>query len=111
MSPEVRARIFEPFFTTKPTGKGTGLGLATVYGIVKQSEGIISVESEPGRGTTFQIFIPRTYDAPAGTASEAPLSRARGTETVFVVEDDPQIRARPWLASRCASATSSRTAS
>jgi two-component system, cell cycle sensor histidine kinase and response regulator CckA len=93
MSPEVKARIFEPFFTTKPTGKGTGLGLATVYGIVKQSDGIISVESEPGRGTTFQIFIPRTYDAPAGTASEAPLARARGTETVFVVEDDPQVRA------------------
>jgi two-component system, cell cycle sensor histidine kinase and response regulator CckA len=93
MTPEVRDRIFEPFFTTKETGKGTGLGLATVYGIVQQSEGFIAVDSRPGGGTTFDVWFAR---APAG-AGEAPELPGRepagGTETILVVEDEPQVRA------------------
>jgi signal transduction histidine kinase/CheY-like chemotaxis protein len=87
------SRIFEPFFTTKPVGKGTGLGLATAYGIIKQSGGHITVESEPGSGTTFHIYLPRTGVtgwAPAGV-SEA--TARRGTEVVLLVEDDVNLRA------------------
>jgi two-component system cell cycle sensor histidine kinase/response regulator CckA len=91
MTPEVRAHVFEPFFTTKPQGKGTGLGLATVYGIVKQSAGYILLESEPGHGTTFELYFPRTSDliTPVLAASTTPRS---GTETILVVEDDPLVR-------------------
>ena len=91
MDAETRARIFEPFFTTKPEGRGTGLGLSTVYGIVKQSGGEIRVESEVDRGTTFTILIPRSGEdtvRPAPSSSGAP---ATGRETVLVVEDEPGV--------------------
>jgi PAS domain S-box-containing protein len=92
MSPEVKARLFEPFFTTKPAGKGTGLGLATVYGIVNQNGGFIRVESEPGCGATFELLFPRTDQAAVAAAPPAAVGAARGTETVLVVEDDLQVR-------------------
>jgi two-component system cell cycle sensor histidine kinase/response regulator CckA len=92
MSPEVKAHLFEPFFTTKPVGKGTGLGLATVYGIVKQNDGYILVESEGGRGTTFDIFFPRVDARPVDARPAAAGLAPGGSETVLVVEDDPQVR-------------------
>ncbi|HWB43068.1 MAG TPA: PAS domain S-box protein, partial [Gemmatimonadales bacterium] len=93
MSPDVQARIFEPFFTTKPVGQGTGLGLSTVYGIVKQSEGFVWCYSEPGHGTTFKIYLPRAGArslplAPAGIPSEL----RGGDETILVVEDEDVVR-------------------
>jgi PAS domain S-box-containing protein len=91
MTPEVKAHVFEPFFTTKPPGKGTGLGLATVYGIVKQSGGYIVLESALGHGTSFEVYFPRTTDVAVVLPVPVPTSR-RGTETVLVVEDDPLVR-------------------
>ena len=91
MTDEVRARLFEPFFTTKPPGKGTGLGLATVYGIVRGANGDIAVESSPGAGSTFQVYLPRTAK-PLGRDPTTPAS-VGGTEVVLVVEDDPLVRA------------------
>ena len=91
MTPTVRSRIFEPFFTTKDVDKGTGLGLSTVFGIVKQCHGGIGVYSEPGRGTTFRIYWPRT-DAVAAKQADARFVPIRGSGTILVVEDDHQLR-------------------
>jgi PAS domain S-box-containing protein len=98
MTRDIQARIFEPFFTTKPTGHGTGLGLSTAYGIVKQSDGFIWVYSEPGLGTTFKIYLPRIGVAlPSPPGAGRPAAARRGSETILIVEDEDMVRA---LASR-----------
>jgi CheY-like chemotaxis protein len=93
MSAEVKARVFEPFFTTKDVGQGTGLGLSTCYGIIKQSGGHISLYSEPGRGTTFKIYLPQA-EPPVKIHPQRLDSPdlPRGTETILLVEDDPALR-------------------
>jgi len=94
MSPEIKELIFEPFFTTKEEGKGTGLGLSTIYGIVKQSGGNIWVYSEPGRGTTFKVYLPRVEEeTDALPVQDHTDHLPKGNETVLLVEDDPSLRA------------------
>jgi two-component system cell cycle sensor histidine kinase/response regulator CckA len=93
MPPEVQAHVFEPFFTTKEVGKGTGLGLATCYGIVQQHGGQIEISSALGQGTRVNVYLPRACEAaqvPSAPALERPLRR--GTETILLVEDDPMVR-------------------
>jgi CheY-like chemotaxis protein len=94
MDASIRARAFEPFFTTKPKGKGTGLGLATVYGIVDQSGGAISLDSTPGRGTCVRIYLPATKASAELPSGEAVPARREGggTETLLLVEDNEAVR-------------------
>jgi two-component system, cell cycle sensor histidine kinase and response regulator CckA len=93
MTQDVLTHVFEPFFTTKPAGQGTGLGLSTVYGIVKQNDGYVTIESEPGIGTTVTVFWPTKTDQVHAVASSASPSRVlAGAETILLVEDEPGVR-------------------
>ena len=93
MDERTRERAFEPFFTTKAEGKGTGFGLATVYGVVKQNDGFIDIHSEPGHGTTVKLYIPRAQaDEMAQPAAASNPAPSRGHETVLLVEDQNQLR-------------------
>jgi PAS domain S-box-containing protein len=105
MTSDVQERIFEPFFTTKELGKGTGLGLATVHGIVTQNGGRVLVESQPGLGTTFEVRFPRTLLETRNGAALTPVpvpAPVRGSETILVIEDDPRVRAVTVRALRAA---------
>jgi two-component system cell cycle sensor histidine kinase/response regulator CckA len=92
MDETIQAHVFEPFFTTKEPGKGTGLGLATCYGIIKQSNGYIWLYSEPGRGTTFKIYLPRVEDTVVSPQRDTRSTTPYGTETILFVEDEPMVR-------------------
>jgi signal transduction histidine kinase len=94
MAPDVLARVFEPFFTTKPDGKGTGLGLAMVFGFIKQSGGHVNIYSEPGEGTTVRLYLPRAIGATVsgGQRATSPVDLPRGSATILIVEDEPAVR-------------------
>src|SRR5690242_2625923 len=95
MDAETRSRVFEPFFTTKSKEEGTGLGLSVVYNIVRGIGGHVRVNSEPGRGSTFQVFLPRVAATAQPRVAEVRPSRSRtGTETILVAEDQPELR---WM--------------
>jgi PAS domain S-box-containing protein len=93
MDEATRTRIFEPFFTTKPVGRGTGLGLATVYGVVHQSGGSVAVDTAPGAGSTFTVFLPRTARMAVSNGMPSPSGIERGSETILLVEDEDEVRA------------------
>jgi PAS domain S-box-containing protein len=105
MDAATREKAFEPFFTTKDPGKGTGLGLSTVYGIVEQSGGQVTIESEPGRGTTFRVALPATGRGVENGAAAAPIESS-GSETILLVEDEDVVASSPV---RCSSATATRS--
>jgi CheY-like chemotaxis protein len=92
MDPETAKRVFEPFFTTKEVGKGTGLGLATAHGIIEQSGGTMSVQTAPGKGATFRIYLPRTQDTEQVETTGAPVARGKATGLVLLVEDEAPLR-------------------
>ncbi len=92
MDKEIQEHIFEPFFTTKEVGQGTGLGLSTIYGIVKQNNGFVWVYSEPGKGTTFKVYLPKVKDAEPEEKEQTPVDDSGGSETVLIVEDDDNLR-------------------
>jgi len=92
MTEETMTRIFEPFFTTKGVGKGTGLGLATVYGIVKQHDGWVEVSSQIGQGSEFRVYLPESADKRSVTTGAAPSKITMGKETILIVEDDEAVR-------------------
>ncbi len=100
MDAATKAKVFEPFFTTKGPGKGTGLGLAVVFGVIKQSGGHVQVSTELGRGTTFALYFPRVLEAvtPLAPPSEPAAAAPRGDETIFLVEDDDAVRQLALLA-------------
>jgi two-component system, cell cycle sensor histidine kinase and response regulator CckA len=103
MDKDTQTHIFEPFFTTKSPGEGTGLGLSTVYGIVKQNDGYVRVYSEPDKGTTFKIYFPAAASTgPVASRTQAPAALRRGSETVLLVEDEDAMR---QLARECLEAS------